>query len=780
MKEYDFTPADDIQSVGEGQEQYAAHNHEMNLAWQFIASTGVSVFLTGKAGTGKTTFLRKLRELTPKRMVVLAPTGVAAINAEGQTIHSFFQLAFGPFVPGSGVKSNAKNFKMSDRKKSLIRTLDLLVIDEVSMVRADLLDQIDAVMRQYRDRTKPFGGVQLLLIGDLMQLSPVAKPDEWDLLSPYYDTQYFFSSHALKQMQYVTIELKHIYRQQDQKFVDLLAVARSGRLTKNEIDILNQRYIRDFVAEGDDWIRLTTHNYSAQQYNDRMLGLLPSRPCTFEAKVQGDFPEFSYPTDSRLVLKEGAQVMFVKNAPTPMHAYFNGKVGIINKICEKFIVVMCDNGRERIEVTPVSWENVKYAIDPDTKAIKETVAGSFTQYPLRLAWAITVHKSQGLTFDHAILDINQSFAHGQVYVALSRCRTLEGLVLSNPIYPNSLKVDSQVNEFIDRELAAEEENVRRLPEMKYRYQLTLLDELYTFRQIQMSLNWLVRVVDEYLSIRQRRLLALLKEAVPVFEGQVIGVAAKFSALYHSVLAQSGGGFSNTQLPERIKSSSAYFVEKLHDIFDNIYDEAVINIDNKQIAQTYNNALIALKENVAEKSKIFEKLQEEPFSTRNYLNFKAQVMLENATPNSKKTARPSRTAKAPAPQPINEAPHDAVDDTSSQIEKSNANKAHKRPKPSTYEQTFDIYNQGLSIAEIANQRNLKESTIYSHIAKLVSDGLIPMDDLVPPERQEKIRQAARSFTEAYTLTDIFEKLNQEYNFNEIKIVIESFRKDENRI
>ena len=395
-------------------------NKELRNAWEFAEHTGISIFLTGKAGTGKTTFLKALKEHSSKRIIVVAPTGVAAINAGGVTIHSFFQLPLSPYVPGTTFKDR---YDFGKEKRRIIRTLDMLVIDEISMVRSDLLDAIDNVLRRYRDPTRPFGGVQLLMIGDLHQLTPVVTPRDEELLRPYYDTPYFFGSHALQQTSYVTIQLTHVYRQQDQAFIDILNHVRDGVPTAEDLARLNARCKPMFIPKAEEgYIRLTTHNRMADSYNDNELHKLPGKRYVFKAEIEKEFPESSYPADVNLELKQGAQVMFIKNDPSPSHLYYNGRIGHVVGFEEGKIVVKCPGDDYTISVEPAEWENTRYAINEETKVIEPQVLGIFWQYPLRLAWAITIHKSQGLTFEHAIIDASASFASGQVYVALSRCK----------------------------------------------------------------------------------------------------------------------------------------------------------------------------------------------------------------------------------------------------------------------------------------------------------------------------------------------------------------------
>ena len=383
-------------------------NNALNTAWEFVEKTGKSVFLTGKAGTGKTTFLRKVVEESRKRVVVVAPTGIAAINAGGVTIHSFFQLPLHPFIPGAKIESK---FAFSKEKRSIIKTMDLLIIDEISMVRSDLLEAVDSVLRRFRNRFKPFGGVQLLMIGDLQQLTPVITDEEFQLLAPYYSSPYFFGSRALSQIDYVTIELKEVYRQQDEAFISILNSVRCGRPSPDVIRALNQRYDPNFIPSSDEgYIRLTTHNNIANSYNEQQLDMIDEPIHCFDAVIDGNFPEYSYPTEARLELKVGAQVMFVKNDPSAERRYFNGKIGVVTDFYEEYILVQCPGDDEKIAVEPLEWENCRYVINEQTQEMETEVVGIFKQYPLRLAWAITIHKSQGLTFDKAIIDAASSFA----------------------------------------------------------------------------------------------------------------------------------------------------------------------------------------------------------------------------------------------------------------------------------------------------------------------------------------------------------------------------------
>lgn len=757
MNYIDFASQDEIFSSKVAEEQ-DVHNHEMNLVWRFVSSTNVSVFLTGKAGTGKTTFLCKLREMSPKRMVVLAPTGVAAINAQGQTIHSFFQLPFGPIVPGMKMGEDRSRYKMSKEKKNLIKTLDLLVIDEVSMVRCDVLDAIDQELRKYKDRNKPFGGVQLLLIGDLQQLAPVAQEREWSLLSPYYNTPYFFGSRALQQIQYVTIELKHIYRQQDVSFIDVLNRIRTNRVDASVLSALNARYQLDFEPPKDeDWIRLTTHNRMAQSYNSQKLEALKSEKMKFVAEVSGNFPENSYPADDELVLKKGAQVMFIKNDPTPAKEYYNGKIGVVkgmvwNEEDEKYrVVVHCKEDDKTIYVPQLEWENTKYVIDPVTKDIREEVEGVFKQYPLRLAWAITVHKSQGLTFDRAVLDITDSFTHGQVYVALSRCRTLEGMVLARPLSAGSVITDSSVNAYIDKELMEARQAEGKLPQMMYEYYYSLLNELFDYRLLKNEMEHFYKVVAQYLEDSYPVLHESLQKALPLVDKEIVDVSMRFQYQYATLMQQSDGNFSlDHRLQERLMAAMTYFGEKLHEHLDPVIALTKVAINNKKTNTLYNNALDAFTLRYKLKVGIIARLKEEGFSVRGYLRAKAQAALDEVEIDEEATKK-ARKRKA----------------KDTQVEKT--------PKVDTKLQTFKLYREGKSMKEIAKERSLTEGTIASHLAYFIEKGEVKLSNLVSTQHQKIIQGIIRSFSGAYTITDVKNLLPADYSYAEIRLVIADMNK-----
>lgn len=545
-------------------------NDEKRLASEFIEYTDANLFLTGKAGTGKTTFLRELKENCTKNMVVLAPTGIAAINAGGMTIHSFFQLPLAPYIPESAFKgADGAKYRFHYRKERLkiIRSLDLIVIDEISMVRADLLDAMDNVLRRFRNPMKPFGGVQLLMIGDLQQLPPVAKKDDWELLKEHYDSTYFFASHALRKTAFFVIELKKVYRQTDREFIGILNSIRDNRCSAETFNRLRERYIPGFVPpEKDSYIRLTTHNAYAQQINSMELGKLPGKEYTYRAKVEGNFPEYSYPTDEVLTLKEGAQVMFVKNGTCDDVSYYNGMLGKITGISDNGISVCREGDGHPFRIRQEVWTNAKYVLDSKSKEIVEEIEGTFTQYPVKPAWAITIHKSQGLTFDKAIIDASASFSHGQTYVALSRCRSLEGIVLDSPIDQSSVICDWKVSRFLS-EQKRNSPDLAVLDNMKRQFILNLLDELFGFGYLSGLAGEMRSFLESTGELGPSSVAMKYGNELSRLEGSIMKVSETFRRQYCRIVCQAKDPSSDSFLDERVRSASTYFLEQCKDLFE---------------------------------------------------------------------------------------------------------------------------------------------------------------------------------------------------------------------
>lgn len=608
-------------------------NQQLEMANKIVRHTNANLFLTGKAGTGKTTFLKSLKETTPKRMIVVAPTGVAAINAGGVTIHSFFQINFGPFIPGR--TSATEINRMRKEKMNIIRTLDLLVIDEISMVRADLLDAIDDTLRRIRRSSQPFGGIQLLMIGDMQQLTPVARDDEWAILKEYYSTPYFFSSQALQQTNYTCIELKEIFRQSDTHFIELLNKVRENKIDSATLEELNKRYMPQFTPEkGTRYIRLTTHNHTAQHINESELDKLRGVPQRFVAQTTGTFPEQSYPNDKELTLKVGAQVMFIKNDSSKEKRYFNGKLGTVKSFGDGFVIVEDESNGEEISVTQEVWENIRYTINDETKEIEETIDGTFSQMPLKTAWAITIHKSQGLTFEHAIIDAQNSFSHGQVYVALSRCKTLEGMVLSTPLSFNSVKLDLRVESF-SHELCNRIPDEEQYNRLRKEYYVQLLIEQFSFDKIYNSMLILQRIVCENLSHSFPKLVKLYDDNIVLFNKEIADVSKKFTSQLQNLTQAEYELSCNDQLQDRIIKGSQYFAQKIEDIVHSLVIQTQsIDIDNKELSkrirENSNNLLLLFNE---KKSTLKE--CHNGFSIKDYLKAKNnEVLSEKETPTLK--------------------------------------------------------------------------------------------------------------------------------------------------
>ena len=706
--------------------ELTADRHERNdalrTAWEFVENTGHSIFLTGKAGTGKTTFLHTVVERSRKRSIVVAPTGVAAINAGGVTIHSFFQLPLSPYIPG--VRSQQR-FNFSNEKRRLIASLDLVIIDEISMVRADLLDAIDNVLRRYRDSQLPFGGVQLLMIGDLQQLTPVVTPDEEGLLSSYYDTPYFFSSKALKDIDYVTIQLEKVYRQQDDTFITLLNHIRTGQCTANDLALLNSRYQPAFRPSAqEDYIRLTTHNRKADLYNESNLRSLPTPSFRYQAEIENTFPEYAYPTSVELELKVGAQVMFVRNDPTGNQLYYNGRIGRVSYADKDKIRVRCTGDTSDIEVEPVTWENMRYTLNDETHELESAVEGTFCQYPLRLAWAITIHKSQGLTFDHAIIEADQSFAPGQVYVALSRCRTLEGMVLASPIPPTAILQDNRVDSYIAQEAAHTAQSIQRLPALKEAYYRQLVLELFDFVPLMTLERRMIRLFSDYFSNSHPSLLQLHKQTADQMETAVMDVSRKWkSQITHMTTEELHADV----FLDRLAKSTAYFSGKLKELFEKPTQlSGTVITNNKEARTRLKNLLELLKQTWMTRHALLSAISQEGFSITNYLKIKQRTSSLSTLEKKPSQGMRGRLSE-PGQKPRRE-------------RKPKAPKAAKEEKEKTWEVSYRLFLEGRTPEQIAEARLLSLSTIYNHLTRYVEKGVIPLERFIASERQQLILDA----------------------------------------
>jgi nucleoside-triphosphatase THEP1 len=613
------------------------NNPQLQLAFDFVQYTDQNIFLTGKAGTGKTTFLLNLKGKLNKRMIVVAPTGVAAINAHGVTIHSFFQLPFGPHIPTEeGGKSaaeirqdaynQASTNKFNRDKINIIRSLDLLIIDEISMVRADVLDAIDEVLRRYKNRYKPFGGVQLLMIGDLQQLPPVVRNDDWEILRDYYTTMFFFGSKALQKTSHIPIELRHIYRQSDDRFISLLNKVRDNKIDEETLIALNKRFVPGFANDSDDgYITLTSHVVQAQKINETKLEKLPGKNHSYKAIVTGEFPEYSFPTDNELLLKIGAQVMFIKNDISHDKQFYNGKIGKVVGFEDDNILVQCPDEEYPIIVAPLEWNNYKYSIDEGTKEIKETSIGTFLQYPLKLAWAITIHKSQGLTFEKAIIDANAAFAHGQVYVALSRCKTLEGIVLNSLISPSSIKTDYTITAFTQEAEQNQPDEVK-LETAKQAYQHTLVTELFDYNPIDRRMRALSNILSEHKASLHDSFRDTFYAMSDLLKSELVEVSFKFGNHIKPLLVQQANIEENQALQERIKKGCLYFHEKTNAIIYTVLQNTVLETDNKAVRKAISDAIEKLVQETNVKL-LSLKACMEGFSMTTYLDARAKAVIE---------------------------------------------------------------------------------------------------------------------------------------------------------
>lgn len=712
------------------------------LAARYVNTTNRHIFLTGKAGTGKTTFLKYITEHTYKNAVIAAPTGIAAINAGGVTLHSLLQLPFGSFIPENIPLSPSdnqvntpetlfQNSKFNASKRKLIQELELLIIDEVSMLRADLLDCIDHTLRYLRKkRHLPFGGLQILFIGDLMQLPPVVKDEERGLLSAFYSSLYFFESRALKEHPPIRVELQKIFRQQDQDFIDLLNRLRHNDQTDDDVLFLNRYYNPDFnQAEETGYIHLTTHNYRADKLNQTKLHSLESELHTFHAHIEGNFPDSMFPTAPDLYLKQGAQVMFIKNDPSGEGQFFNGKIGIISSLSEDEIWVQFENGDE-VKVEPYLWENKRYTLDQITNEIEETFMGSFEQYPIKLAWAVTVHKSQGLTFEKAILDLSGTFAPGQLYVALSRLTSLKGLVFSSPL-PESPPP-------IDQALASFNTSFQEAEELELNLEQDRKTFIYDFSRETFDFSFLIKELgdhersfnkDENRSLKQQYIewtKELIHETLPLqrvgegFINEVRKILSTDSYIVH--------------LSERMSKAETYFLNLLIPLSKKIKEHRK-SLKKEAKVKSYRKELEQLEDLFLKKIRQIEKLS---LLVRCASEDRMLSKEEIRSTTANELAQSSLTSK----------------------------KAKKDQRP-TAEISFELFQQGKSIKEIANTRGLVTGTIEGHLATYVAKGVIDLDRVVSPERSEII---LTKIEEGITNSgELKAALPSDYTYGEIKLV-----------
>jgi HRDC domain./PIF1 helicase./Helicase. len=822
-------------------------NKKLDFVNEIIQYTDSHIFLTGKAGTGKTTFLKNLSNSTYKRMVIVAPTGVAAINAGGVTIHSFFQLPFGPQIPESALKevkqsqseirsASAQFQKLNSQKLKIIRSLDLLVIDEISMVRADVLDAIDAVLRRARHSDKAFGGVQLLMIGDVHQLAPVAKQEEWKLLSLYYDSVYFFSSLVLKKTPFVCVELEHIYRQHDLDFIDLLNKVRTNCFDDACVAALNKRFQPDFDPSDDQgYITLTTHNYQADKINDDKLNAIKAKELTFKASIEGIFPESSYPTKESLLLKVGAQVMFVKNDPSPEKRYYNGKIGklVDYDAEEKTLIVKCDD--DTFAVEPVKWQNFEFSLNKETNEIEENEIGSFTQIPLRLAWAITIHKSQGLTFDKLIIDANMAFAHGQVYVALSRCTSLQGLVLKSKIFSSALKNDYTVNGFVDK-IGDLEPNPEKIKSLRHDFELTMMLDLFDFDSLNSDLAKLSKVVLTNDSLFNQDVISTLSARRKRLQEEILDVSKKFERQITMLHLSVQDCEENQSLQERLSKGVAYFKEHLSDILD-IIPQLSFETDNKAINEQIKSALASFETDLFVAKACLEAC-EHHFSVEIYQKTKSVALLdaENLKKKSKKSSQkaiatekeadlvlalkawrkekcedlgaiayqimPQKTLldiaeskpvtmfelskiKGMGKQRIRQFGAEILEMVLKSLGQENIASAYAqhedeekngpKEKKNSLEITRDFLKQCRSIEEIAEERDLSKSTIVAHVAKLIEAGDFKADAFVSQAKADYIREYFVEVGDPH-VGSAKDVLGDDYSYDEIRLVLAELKHD----
>ncbi len=727
-------------------------------ATKFVNSTNCHVFLTGKAGTGKTTFLKYITDNSHKNTIVAAPTGIAAINAGGVTLHSLFQLPFGTFLPSNNINFSQgisiqittpqllfENRQMNKVKRNMLQELELLIIDEVSMLRADLLDAIDLILQSIRRNRRPFGGVQILFIGDLWQLPPVVKDAEWTYLRQFYASIFFFEALALKDNKPLFIELEKIYRQSDMQFINLLNNLRNSEVTQSDIETLNRYHKPKFTQkEGDGYIQLVTHNYQADNLNRDALTNLPGKTFYFDAEIVGDFKENQFPVDFTLELKKGAQVMFIKNDYSGEGRYFNGKIGVVSDISDTFIEVEFNDDTPSTQVDMYEWENKRYTLNKETNLIEEKILGTFMHYPLKLAWAITVHKSQGLTFERAIIDVSKAFAPGQVYVALSRLVSLQGLVLTAPIPTTGLEPDKSLTTFAKEKPSNQILNNTFVKE-SHRF---ISDYIVNAFDLKTMINKISYHVDSYNKDENRSAKQQYLSWAKEIHNDIIKlkeVSDKFMKQLSSIL-QSGKPDYKTTLHVRLIAAKEYFEPLLKEFSERIFKHMKVLKHEKKI------------------KKYITELQDVEL-----LFFRQLQIIYKAEALVKASIEKKILSKDDINKSFYHTRDKMLDDNKSVVKrkKQKSIKEKKEPKINTREISYNLYKEGKSIKEIAKERDFVTSTIESHLAGYVAQGLIKATEFIS---EEKLTAISKAIVNAKTtqLNELMSNIGDGFTYSELKI------------
>jgi nucleoside-triphosphatase THEP1 len=735
------------------------------LASKFINQTNRHVFLTGKAGTGKTTFLRYIIDHTHKKAVVVAPTGIAAINAGGVTIHSLFQLPFGTFLPQNiylneslmesrinTPESFIKNLKMQDRKRRLLREIELLIIDEVSMLRADLLDALDTVLQHIRRKRIPFGGVQILFIGDMLQLSPVVKDNEWDLLKSYYDSIYFFDALALKGNPPVYLELDKIYRQSDQEFINILNNLRNNTVTKEDIEVLNTYYDPDFQPiSNQNIITLTTHNNRADTINLQSLEELKGKVYQYEAVIEGEFPAYNYPVENCISLKKNAQIMFIKNDTAEEKRFFNGKLATIINLSEDEIEAEFEGGKETIKIEKHKWENIRYVLNDVTNEIEEEILGSYTQYPIKLAWAITIHKSQGLTFEKAVIDIGRAFAPGQVYVALSRLKSLKGLVLMSAIQESAITIDEKITAFGEQQTSPD-----FLEKMVQDESLRYLEEYILMSFDFSTLLYLIKQHAEDYAKDEQVNDAIFESFTHALRNQIFELsqhANKFIRQLYKLFGEKEGHYL-AAIVGRVKAAKEYFLPLLQH-HSNLVLAQVADNKNSKKKKTYCRDLQLIDAAIYKQMELIKKAEAILISFLDNKEF-TKLDADKALNHLQRTEQINTTI-GNIKVTIHSAKNAGKDETK------------KEKKPVTKKVSLDLYQAGKSMEEISKERGLTLTTIEGHLAHFVGTGDIDVLLFIAEDRL-KAASTVVDQNQRLSLSELLPLLPKGYTYWELKMAI----------